>query len=189
VKALSIDFAWGRRSSGRLAGSLALIAALGVVGAQIARYWDACNVRESLDDDRRRAQHRLSAASAPLSPDAKERQQVELRFAARVIDKLDQPWDVLFGAVEGIAGSRVALLSIDPDPDRREVRLTAEAKDFDAMMEYARMARLDTTLRGYLTGHQVNLQDPLRPQRFTLSAQWPSAAAISSQAFAPVAKP
>lgn len=104
----------------------------------------------------------------------------EMRQARRIIEQLDAPWMALFSAIEAAFDDNVTLLGIEPEPDRREVRLLAEAKDTAAMLAYVRQVRSSPVLREvWLASHLVNQQDPLRPVRFTMQARWiaPPAAA------------
>lgn len=108
----------------------------------------------------------------------------ELRAAQRVIERLDTPWSALFNAIEITFDEHVTLLNVEPDADRRDVRLTAEAKELRAMQAYVRLLRRAPALAdAHLVSHQVNAQDALRPVRFVVVARW------DRSGVAPVAEP
>jgi Fimbrial assembly protein (PilN) len=67
----------------------------------------------------------------------------------------------------------VALLSIESDTDKGRMKISGEAKDLQAMLDYLRFLGTQPTLAEvYLQSHQVQQQDPQRPVRFVLSADW-----------------
>jgi Tfp pilus assembly protein PilN len=97
----------------------------------------------------------------------------ELKRADQVIRQLALPWDQLFQAVEAASSKNVALLAIQPDAVRREVQISAEAKNFNAMLGYVeRLQSGDWFAKVRLENHQVREQDPQQPVRFTLAASW-----------------
>jgi hypothetical protein len=115
----------------------------------------------------------VSGTSRVSGAEEKVRLRTEMRFARRVIEQLDTPWLALFAAVETAYDDNVTLLGVEPEPERREVRLIAEAKDVEAMLAYVRQVRQSPVLRdAWLANHQVNQQDPLRPVRFSIIARW-----------------
>ena len=176
MKAVSVNFAWRRDRRldhvGLLLLSLVLLLGAGVAwrGVEITRALDG------LENERHRLSRPAARASTPTSPAEKERLRAEMRFARRVIEQLDTPWHALFAAVETAYDDNVTLLGVEPEPERREVRLTAEAKDPKAMLAYVRQVRQSPVLKAaWLASHQVNQQDPLRPVRFTIHARWAAA--------------
>lgn len=173
MKPLDIDFGWGRRSSAQIAGIVLLVAAVAGVAVETWTWFGLRAEADSWQADRRRLDRMASAPRTKDSPENRERLHAELRLANRVIDKLDTPWDALFGTVETHAGEQAILLAVEPDAERREVRLVGEAKDAAAMLDYLRdMRRAPALANVHLTGHQVNTQDPQRPVRFTIDARW-----------------
>jgi Tfp pilus assembly protein PilN len=144
---------------------LALSLALG--GYLLARYQDA-----------RQARVRIEAESGLLSPERRparalprERLQAEAKAAEAVVRQLTVPWAGLIGALERASNRDVALLQLQPDADQRRLRLTAEARDREAMFAYLR--RLETSpalLEVHLVSHQVQNDDPQRPIQFSLQA-------------------
>lgn len=149
--------------------------AIALVGASYIgwRYWQLRHELDRWQSDWQRLTGMAAQVSKASTPEDRERLGAELRFANRIIDKLDTPWDALFGAVEGAYSDQAILLSVEPDTERREVRLSAEAKDMATMLAYLEQVRQSPVLRNaYLVSHQINLQDPQRPVRFVIEAAW-----------------
>lgn len=97
----------------------------------------------------------------------------ELKQAGEVLRQLSLPWEQLFLSVESAAGDEVSLLALEPDTEKQVVKISGEARDFVALMNY--ITRLETQeLLGpvNLQSHQVQQQDPNRPVRFALIAAW-----------------
>lgn len=96
-----------------------------------------------------------------------------LVYANGVVQNLALPWDMLFKTVEGTGNVPVALLAVQPDPRKRLVKISGEAKDYAAVLTY--LARLDEsgTLRNvHLLSHQLKHDDPQHPLLFTIAASW-----------------
>jgi Tfp pilus assembly protein PilN len=97
----------------------------------------------------------------------------ELGQIQDVMHQLDVPWESLFLAIERSAGSDVALLGLDPDLGRHEVKITGEARDYSAMLDFIRHLEQQPELGSvYLQSHQLELDDPEKPMSFALLAQW-----------------
>jgi hypothetical protein len=118
----------------------------------------------------RGAQHDLANRSTARS--AVELAQ-EVTNANDVLRHLSVPWDSLFHAVESSGGHNVTLLAIEPDVEKQQVKIQGEAKNFSALMSYI------THLQGqavfgsvYLQNHDVQKDDPDKPVRFSLLADW-----------------
>lgn len=93
--------------------------------------------------------------------------------AAAVIERLTLPWPALFQALERVALDRVALLSIQPDPERRIVTLVGEAKQYEDVLAYIGSLNVVPVFRHvHLVSHEVKQDDPQRPVLFTVSASW-----------------
>ncbi|MGZ5857037.1 MAG: hypothetical protein ACXWJK_07330, partial [Burkholderiaceae bacterium] len=70
-----------------------------------------------------------TAATVPQQGPEWERMQTELKLANQVIGHLATPWGSLFHGIESSMDGQVSLLSIEPDTEKRELRITAEAKN------------------------------------------------------------
>ncbi len=173
MKSLAISFAWKRHNRRHVASlSVLALAALAAIASGWA-YFQLHTEQERWQSDWRRLNGLATEQRNIGTPEEQERMKAELRFANQVIDRLDTPWDALFGAVEGAYSDQAILLSVEPDTERREVRLTAEAKDLASMLEYLKQVRQSPVLRdAHLSSHQINQQDALKPVRFTIEARW-----------------
>ncbi|MDD5330551.1 MAG: hypothetical protein PHX38_11125 [Sulfuricella sp.] len=188
MRPIDIDFGGKRRTRARIFGIFLLAATIAGVGAQTWAYFGLRAEAEASQADRRRLDRLASAPSIKSTPEDQERLRAELQLSNRIIDKLDMPWDALFATVEATANKQAILLGVEPDAERREVRLTGEAKDAAAMLGYLRELRRASALKNaYLTDHQVNIQDPQRPVRFAIDASW-VAPALKEPAAAPPGK-
>ena len=117
------------------------------------------------------------AARIRSAPEAATGVELEdrLRKANRVIRQLSTPWEDVFGGMESANGKHVALLSMESDPSNAEVRVAAEARNVQKMLEYLERLRQDGRLSpAILQSHQLMIEDPSRPVRFTFTASWTS---------------
>jgi hypothetical protein len=148
-------------------GVLLLVLSLGVGGYLLERY------REARQDIAR-----LEAESGLVLPERRparavprERLEAEAKAAEAVVRQLTVPWGALVAALEKASMRDVALLQLQPDADQRRLRLTAEARDRDAMFTYLRRLEAAPALAEVvLISHQVQLEDPQRPIQFSLQA-------------------
>jgi len=164
----ALDFEYEPRPPSRWAAWALLLLALAYttdVG------WSYLRVKQALDT------RTAELASLPIRAQEKRFEprnlEKELAFARATIHKIALPWNELFrslgtGNVEG-----VDLLSVEPEIDSGTVRVTAAAKDLQAMLAY--LARLETSghLRGVgVTRHEIKAGEPGRPVLFTVVASW-----------------
>jgi Tfp pilus assembly protein PilN len=112
----------------------------------------------------------VAAPTVARAPVATEAQAAAVNAA---ILQLNLPWRDLHDAVASATPASVALLALEPDAKRRVLRITAEARASDDMFTYVeRLQGLDWFAHVALTRHEINEQDPNRPIRFQLDAQW-----------------
>lgn len=106
------------------------------------------------------------AAATPIS----ETQAAAVNAA---VMQLNLPWRALQDAVAAATPPGVALLALEPDARKRSLRISAEARTSDEMIDYvARLKREELFSDVALTHHEINDQDPNRPIRFELDAAW-----------------
>jgi Tfp pilus assembly protein PilN len=92
------------------------------------------------------------------------------------VQQLNLPWRGLHDAIQAATPASVALLALEPDAKKNSVRITAEAKSNDDMLGYvARLQDVDWFGTVALVRHEINDQDPNRPIRFQVDAQWKAA--------------
>jgi hypothetical protein len=109
----------------------------------------------------------------PTEENVSAQTQRELDQARRVLVELSLPWDALFRSVEAAAGKNVALLSIEPDVGRGQVRITGEARDYVSALNFlVRLEEGRTLERVHLLNHELREEDPQRPYRITLVGHW-----------------
>jgi hypothetical protein len=141
-RALAIDFAPRRRAGSWLGACILLAGLIAAVG--VGEHYRALErSREALE-----AQLHSSARARPAmqrAGDAATQAALERRSQARqaVVRALGRPWDRLFGDIEAAPAEDIALLAIEPDPRRAEVRIAGEARDAAALHRY--VAALETT--------------------------------------------
>ncbi|WP_055326552.1 hypothetical protein [Ralstonia solanacearum] len=167
---MHIDFQ--RRSAPpRAAVLLALplaTAALGIGLYQygIARATTQLQQARLLSDAQHMASQTRPTDAAPIQP-----ARIEAVNAATAA--LNLPWDRLFASVEQSLDEDVALLSIQPEPDRRQLHLGIEAKDAHAMLDYvARLGSTPSLRNAVLKSHEIDDQNPYKPYRFQVDVEW-----------------
>jgi hypothetical protein len=97
----------------------------------------------------------------------------EYRLAQLALQRLSLRWNELFAALESTRPSGVALLAIEPDPGKSSLKLTAEAKTADDMLDYVeRLQSAGGLADVVLASHQIKQGDPLQPLRFVVLASW-----------------
>jgi Tfp pilus assembly protein PilN len=90
--------------------------------------------------------------------------------------QLNLPWRSLHDAIEAATPPGIALLALEPDAKKSSLRITAEAKSSDDMIAYvAALRHVDWFGAVALARHEINEQDPNRPIRFQVDAQWRAA--------------
>jgi hypothetical protein len=115
-----------------------------------------------------RAKLRPSVKAQPLRKVTDE----EYASARKTVARLSTPWNRLFGALEAAQTERIALLSVEPDAEKRTVTITGEAKDYLAALSYvASLSAQEDLHRVYLMRHEQR-GSAQRPLGFTISATW-----------------
>lgn len=99
--------------------------------------------------------------------------EAQARAVNAAVMQLNLPWRELHEAVRAATPDSVALLALEPDAKLRTLRITAEARTSDDMLAYvARMQEQRWFGTVLLSRHEIAEQDPNRPLRFQLIAQW-----------------
>ena len=130
---------------------------------------------DALEEQQSALQYRSghSATSARSSTLSAERLQAEVKQANAVLDQLGLPWGPLFEDIESTPRDKVALLSIEPDCQKRIIKISGEAKDLGSMLGYIRGLQQKGSLAGvYLKSHRVQEQTAERPVHFVVMASW-----------------
>ena len=87
--------------------------------------------------------------------------------------QLNLPWQALFESLEKVKPANVALLGLEPNGEKHTLRILAEAKQPEDMLDFVRVLRRQPQFTyAVLTKHEINTQDPNRPLRFMVEAVW-----------------
>ena len=151
-------------------GALALLLCLGaaVTGSQMLAS------QRAFDTQLAAARVRASApAVAPVQAAGPAISPTQAAVVNSAVLQLNLPWGALHDAIGAATPPGIALLALEPDAHKRSMRITAEARNSDDMIAYVeRLKQQELFLAVALTRHEINDQDPNRPIRFQLDAQW-----------------
>jgi hypothetical protein len=166
-KLVQVDFVAPPRQA-PVAGALLLALGLGAAVA-VGLYFDAAiNERNHLD-----------AQVNALSSQRGSRQPSSIRSAedaAKIEAELSIPWSQLLAELEAAgadSAATVSLLQVEPDPGKKVVRITAEAKTLPDALAYLQRLQKSRVLRfPMLESHELKKDDPEHPVRVKLAAEW-----------------
>ncbi|MEX3958046.1 PilN domain-containing protein [Trinickia sp. EG282A] len=170
---LTLDFARRGARNPRAGVALAIFAALAALFAGDA-LWHAYRANERAHDTLAAFVHLHAPApsrhdSAASTPAARQ----QAKEINAVFSEITVPWQDLLAIVEGYREHDVALIGIDQSPAQGQIRITAEAKDFDAMVRYLKYLQGSALLReAVLNTHLVETTTPGVPVRFQITAIW-----------------
>lgn len=115
----------------------------------------------------------VSTERRPARALPKERLDEAVKNAEAVVRQLTLPWASLAESIESAATQDVALLQLQPDSQQRLLRLTAEARHQDAMLEYLRRLAATPVLTDvHVVSHQVQREIPQHPIQFAVQASF-----------------
>lgn len=173
MTSLHLDFQRGMKPF-PVAGAIFLLLAfaiLALTGGYYYRLTETMSVWQARADKIEGSIRRQMTVKASRR-DAREVLQ-EIGYANEVLRQLSLPWENLFRAVEASAEQDVTLLGMEPDVEKRIVRISCEARNIAAMLSYIKRLELQRMFGGiYLQNHQIQEQDPEKPVRFSLVASW-----------------
>jgi hypothetical protein len=168
---LRLDYAATTRRI-RWASLVLLVVALAAAAQLLARFHE---VRRQLAaiEARRDLLDRSPRSEQRVTPQRLREQSERASAAAR---RLTVPWARMIETVEAASTPRVVLLQIQPEPERRTLRLTAQARTPEAMLDYVhRLGESRFLWQIYLVSHQVQESDPGRPIQFVVQASFGAA--------------
>jgi hypothetical protein len=158
------------------AGAVLLALALSVLTLAYVRYMDLTREAASLEEQAGYAMVRHKqppTAGVATNKRGTENMDLEIRHANEVLQQISLPWGRLFQAIESSSGKQVALLSMEPDAEKYVVKLSGEAKNITAVLNYVkRLSAQEVFSSVYLQSHQIQQQDQDKPVRFALLATW-----------------
>lgn len=169
---LMIDFA-GRRLPNRLALTAFLAATLGCAAA-LWEYQSETLVAEELAVKASEATSLREGADAlQISSRAEPMSASAIDSINQAIGQMNLPWGELFGIFESQQNPNLALLALEPDGRMQTLKVLAEAKAPEDMADFFETLLAEKRFsRVLLTKHETNDQDPNRPIRFVLIANW-----------------
>ncbi len=109
------------------------------------------------------------AASRPVSAlDTAQQQRQQ-----QMMQRLQQPWQAFFEALEGVQNQDVAILSMQHQPDNDRFYLQGEARDYPALLSLvAELNWLPPFADASLSFHQIKTRQPGQPVAFELTMRW-----------------
>ena len=123
--------------------------------------------------------NRLDAALGALARPARPATAAAARAAedaAGIERELSIPWSQLLAELEAAGrdtAASVSVLRVEPDPAKRVVRITAEARTLPEALGYLERLQLSKLLRfPMLESHEYRKDDAQHPVRVKLAAEW-----------------
>lgn len=156
---------------GRLQGVLLLAVSVALAAGLVGRYQE---LAEGVEAAERQIQ-RLTRARTSDQPVRGSREALaeEVRRVNEAALRLTIPWQELFRAVESAADRRVALLALQPNFQKRELKISGEAENFGAIRRYIEQLEGGAALAEVrLISHEVITQPGAAAIRFELAATW-----------------
>ncbi|MEM5297753.1 PilN domain-containing protein [Burkholderia sp. JPY481] len=169
---LHIDFG-RRRLQGAPAGMVLLCVASLLLLVSGERLWHAYDESDRVQAQQDAQRHRLFAESHSAKTPPTPATRLAENQSLAVLRELTVPWQDLLSIVEDYPDHDVALIGIDQSPAQSQIRITAEAKNFDAMIAYLRYLQGSVLLReAVLNDHVIETNVPGTPVRFQITAVW-----------------
>lgn len=170
---LRLEFAPRARPRSRTGWTM-LGCAIAVLVVQFVMLGSALSERRRLSQALARLEARQPGAARPQPVSRQDPAYVaKVKSTQQVSRNLTAPWADLLAAMESAPKQSVALLVAEPSITKQSFRVTAEARDLDAMLGYVAALQKDPRLVSVvLVSHQVQAQTPGRPIRFQLQAGW-----------------
>jgi len=163
---LELDYVAAPRRP-RALGLLVLVIGIASAAALVERYRTVSVALQGIEAGR----ELLGPAERELRARSPQRLEEEAKRVEAVLRQLALPWGAIIESVEGATTADVALLQLQPDAQLRQLRLGAEARSQQAMLEYLRRLAAARALgEVHVVSHQVQTEDPHRPVRFTVQA-------------------
>jgi hypothetical protein len=175
TRPLRIDFGSRARTGAWWGFALLFAGALATI-ATVERYGSLDEERERLEAGLRERNRAKPAARAPAGTATGEATQRQNDARRSVVRALGRPWDALFRDIEAAASEGIALLALEPDPRRGEVRVAGEAREPLALYEYiAALERTESMSQVRLTQHELVRGAGAGAVRFVLVGVWQGA--------------
>jgi len=171
--AIHLDFASNRKPS--LPGLVMFVLALVVLMIVWQRYTHINQQLLTLDQSIQQLKERKGLK--PVEPQVQEKSSADLLAKIEEAKKLASflmiPWGDVLSALESSALDDLALLAIEPDAKKRQLKITAEAKNKDILFSYLeKLEASDELANVYLLKHEVVEDVDQHPIRFVAVATW-----------------
>jgi hypothetical protein len=138
-------------------------------GEVVTRYREA----QLAMDRYAQTQGMLNVPRAPAKSVPKAQLDEQVRSVENVVRQLTLPWGRLIETLETASTKDIAILQLQPDAQQRMLRITAEARNQEAMVEYLRrLSEVDGFAYVHLLNHQVQQENPQRPIQFAAQASF-----------------
>lgn len=148
-------------------GLLLLAIALSLAASLVLRFREARNELSRIET----TQSVLKTDRPPARGMPAEKLDEQVKAAETVVRQLTLPWAALIETLEAAAAKDVAVLQVQPEAQQRLLRITAEARNHGAMLQYLRNLSSARALSDvHLLTHQVQIDDPQKPLQFSLQA-------------------
>ena len=173
MRAIHLDYAASRKLS-LLGLAIFTFVLLLLVGTwQLSKSLD----RQSIALDKSIQQLKISTGLKESEPTVKAKSPADLLAKIEEAKKLAAflmiPWGDVLHALESSALDEVALLALEPDVKKRQLKITAEAKNKDIMFSYLEKLEASEELANvYLLKHEIVEDVDQRPIRFVAVASW-----------------
>jgi hypothetical protein len=169
--AIQLDFS-GARPALSLAGALLLAVGVVAAGVVLLEYRNISQHRAGLEL-KLAALARAAALSAPTETPVDARIAVSVEQAAT---DLATPWTLLLSELEQASKDsqgEVALLGVEPDHGKHNVRVSAEARTMKLALAYVERLQTSRSLSyPMLDRHEIRADDAQHPVRFELTGEW-----------------
>lgn len=154
TRRLRIDFGSRARPGAWLGFALLFAGALATVIA-VERYGGLEDERARLEAGLRERSRAKPSVRGPAGA-TQEATQRRNEAGRSVVRALGRPWEALFRDIEGAASEGIALLALEPDPRRGEVRVAGEAREPQALYAYIdALERTASMAQVRLTQHEA----------------------------------
>lgn len=171
LRRLQLDFIAPPRRP-RWLGYALLAVSLVIAGDLVVRYREARLGLERIEAGK----DILNVERRQPRPIPREKLDEQIKNVELIVRQLALPWATLIHTLEDAATKDVAILQLQPDAQQRLLRVTAEARHQEAMLEYLRqLAGAKALLNVHLVSHQVQFDDPQRPIQFSVQASFTGA--------------
>lgn len=167
LRRLQLDYVAAPRAP-RALGLVVLAIALATAGLLVERFREARLELQRIEA----AQQMLGPGKQVVRALPRQRLDEEAKSVEAVLRQLALPWGSIIETVEEASTGDVAILQLQPDAPQRLLRLAAEARTQQAMLDYLRrLGAAKALAEVHVVSHQVQMEDPMRPIQFTVQAQ------------------